>query len=479
MVGRLLDRLILGGLLLAIFVAPWPFGSVEFYAVDALAALGLVLLGLWVIKGVVEKGITLLLTPMHWVLLAFLALCLAQVVPLPFAVHQGVYRWNRISLDPGATNRAIIKFSALLSYFFLASQVVCTRRRLSVVVNVLIVLGFAVAVVGILNKLTFNGRILWFRESEFALNAFGPFVNRNHFAGFMELLIPLPLALIVGRGVGRDKWIIYGFMTAMMGTALVLSASRGGILSLSIQLLMFPLLARREWRQRKQLKDWSSTEVGALILPPSGTVPALPGEFSGAQNRHEAWRYILGSLVFVGCIIAGVIWIGAEPVVTRFSLSDQVAHARPIVQQLRPATWKNTIKMIRANPVFGIGLGAYPKIYPHYDESTGYFLVDAAHNDYLQVLADLGIIGGALGGAFVMVFIMLSRKALAAPGHLERSAALGSTVGCIGLFAHSFVDFNLQITANALVFLILVALLGSAEARIMNRERAFVNQAVE
>jgi len=476
MVGRLIDRIMLGGLLVAIVLSPWPFGSVEFYAVAGLAALLMVLLGLWVIKGAVEKKVTVFFTPLHWVLLAFLGVSLVQLIPWPFDVHHDVFRWNRISLDPAATKQAIIKLSVLLGYFFLASQLISNRRRLSLMVNTLIILGFAVAVVGILNKLTFNGRILWFRESEYVLGAFGPFVNRNHFAGFMELLIPLPLAMILGRGVERDRWIVYGFMAATMGTALVLSASRGGIMAMLVQLLLLPMLAGREWRHRQLLKEWSSSEVGMLVSPPAERLLAPPVELRGARKPAEVWRFILGSLALAGCIVVGVIWIGAEPVVSRLSLSEQPTPTRPIVQQLRPATWKNTLKMIQAHPLIGVGLGAYPKVYPHYDDSTGYFLVEAAHNDYLQVLTDGGLIGGVLGLVFLILLAKLSRRALSSASHLERSAALGSVLGCIGLLAHSFVDFNLQITSNALVFLILLALLSTAQLRAVRLEEGVASQ---
>lgn len=453
----------LGGLLVAIVLAPWPFGSVEFYAIAGLAAWLIVLLGLWVAKGWVEKNVTLCLTPLQGVLLAFLGLGLAQLIPWPFDVHEDLFAWNRISLDPPATKQALMKLSVLLGYFFLAGQLISNRRRLSLTVIVLMILGFAVAVVGILNKLTFNGRILWFRESEFALGSFGPFVNRNHFAGFIELLFPLPLALILGRGVERDRWIVYGFMAATMGTAVVLSASRGGILSVLIQLLLLPMLAQRQWRQQPQWPEWPAREVGRLALLPDTPLAAAAPAPERRRTRRGVWRFILAPLALAICIVVGVIWIGAEPVVNRLSQPEEAGgSAAPIAQQLRPATWKNTLTMIRAHPLVGVGLGAYPKIYPHYDDSTGYFLVEAAHNDYLQVLADTGLIGGVLGVLFLVLFVRLSRRALSSLDPLERSVALGSMVGCLGVLVHSVVDFNLQITANALLFLVLVAVLDSS-----------------
>jgi O-antigen ligase len=384
------------------------------------------------------------------------------MVPWPFAIHRGVFAWNRMTLDPSLTEQAVIKLAMLVGYFFVASQVVRTNLRLSLVVNVLIGLGFVVAVVGILNNLTFNGRILWFRESEYALGAFGPFVSRNHFAGFLELLIPLPLAMIFGRGAHRDKWVLYGFMAVTMSTALVLSASRGGMMTLLVQLLILPVLAQRERQQRRRLREWESEGIGALTSGASegNRVPSSTRSSSArAQRREDLIRNVIGIVVISATIVVGVIWIGAEPVVSRLSSPSEGSDPRLSHDQSRPATWKNTLKLIADHPIVGVGLGAYPKVYPYYDDSTGFFFVGEAHNDYLQLLADTGLVGGLLGVFFLVSFVRLSRRALSALIPLERSVALGCTLGCLGMFVHSLVDFNLQITANALVFLVLVALL--------------------
>ncbi len=468
--ARILDRMIWIGTIMAIVVAPWLFGSVEFYAIDLLAIWVVLLWGLWAIKALVEQNVTLFLTPVHAVVLAVLAWSLIQLVPFPFDVHHGVFRWNHISLDPPATRRAILKLSMLIGYFFLLTQLMHTPGRLRQMLNILIILGFAVAIVGILNKLTFNGRILWFRPSPYAANAFGPFVNRNHFAGFMELLIPLPMALIVGRGVRRDQWIVYGFMAVVMGAALVLSTSRGGLVSLGVEFLVLPILAGREWRRWRQLKAWSREGVGALTSPSRAPANSSSGARPSPDSGHFG-RVLAASLVLAGGILVSVMWIGAEPVINRLSLPRSSAHPRPIEQQLRPATWRNTLKMIRAHPLVGVGLGAYPRIYPYYDDSTGYFSVGAAHNDYLQVLADLGLVGGALGFLFLITLFRIVRRALSFPIPLERSTALGCAVGSIGLAVHSFVDFNLQITANALLFLVIVALACTSDWRVRRTGR--------
>jgi O-antigen ligase len=276
--------------------------------------------------------------------------------------------------------------------------------------------------------------------------------------------------MILGRVMDRDKWIFYGFITITMGTALVLSASRGGIMSLFIQLVSLPILAQLGRSQSKYpyAEPVPYPDTVQLVPMKRGADQSTPPPLS--QTQRELWRFMGGAMLLAVCIVVGVVWIGAEPVVSRLSLSDQTGQSRPIVQQHRPATWWNTVKMIRAHPLTGAGLGAYPTVYPHYDDSTGYFLVDAAHNDYLQVLADMGLIGGLLGVIFLVLLLKLIGDALSSPEPLERAVGLGCTVGCIGILAHSLVDFNLQITANALIFLILVALLNTVQWRAIQAE---------
>jgi len=236
-------------------------------------------------------------------------------------------------------------------------------------------------------------------------------------------------------------------------------------MTLLVQLLLLPVLTQRERQQRRRLREWESEGIGALTsgaaegsraLSPAR--PLLPSP-ARAQRREDLIRNVIGTVVISAAIVAGVIWIGAEPVVSRLSVSPEGGDPRLSRDQSRPATWKNTLKLIQDHPIVGVGLGAYPKVYPYYDDSTGYFFVGEAHNDYLQLLADTGLAGGLLGVFFLISFVRISRRALSTLMPLERSVALGCTLGCVGIFVHSLVDFNLQITANALVFLVLVALL--------------------
>lgn len=498
MISQWLDRLIFCGLLLAVCLSPWLFGSVENHAIDALGILLILLFLLWGIKCLIDGEVRLWVTPVHLCLLLFLGVVLLQMAPLLWSVRPlpvnlpdarstlGLHRWNRITLDREATARAATKLAILIGYFFIAAQFLRTRFRLNFLINALVLTGFTLALVGILNRLTFNGKILWFRPTDFASDAFGPFVNRNHFAGFMELLIPLPLAMILARGIDRERWIFYGFCGVLMATALVYSLSRGGLLSLSAEFLLLPILAEPELRRRRRMKEWEAQSIGQLsagavaedmldALPPTAPQGAPAAAFergkSGPSLRERlvsrpAWVAPLVTIFLVSSTVAlGVAWIGSEPLMSRLRSAGAEVLQGEAPRQSRPEIWRTALSVFRHYPVLGAGLGAFPRAYTMFDRSPGAYSVSEAHNDYLQVLADTGVVGGIIGCWFLYLFVRLAGRALRQPEGIERGATLGATVGVCGIFVHSLVDFNLQITSNALLFLTLVALLASSELR--------------
>jgi O-antigen ligase len=334
----------------------------------------------------------------------------------------------------------------LAGYFFLATHFIVGRRRLSLTIIVLLLLGFSLALVGVLHKLTSNGRILWFRQVDSIEIVFGPFVNRNHFAGFLEMLIPLPLAVVLARGVDRDKWLLYGFIAVVLGAALVAASSRGGVIVLAAELLVLPLVA---FKQREIVMRDAGYEMQ----------DASRSRASRIAHLASSLKTLMVTGIIIVAILVGVVWIGAEPVVSRFSLTAETPEL-PLTDQLsRPAIWKNTLRMIKDNAVLGVGLGAYPIAYARYDDSPGTYSVEQAHNDYLQIVADAGLVGAVCLVAFIVFIVRAASRALSQTAPVERSLALGTIIACFGMGIHSLFDFNLQVTSNALLFLLLIALL--------------------
>src|SRR5262249_32078106 len=129
--------------------------------------------------------------------------------------------------------------------------------------------------------------------------------------------------------------------------------------------------------------------------------------------------------------------------------------------------WSDTGSMIQAHPVLGVGLGAYKTAYPLYGRGDGSLLIDYTHNDYLQLIADCGIVGGTIALAFLVILFRTISRCVDAANPVSRAVSLGCAGGIFAILVHSLFDFNLQIPSNALLFLILLSVVsevGSARA---------------
>src|SRR3989441_11670815 len=120
--------------------------------------------------------------------------------------------------------------------------------------------------------------------------------------------------------------------------------------------------------------------------------------------------------------------------------------------------WAVTLDVIKAYPIVGSGLGSLGVIYTRYDSHNGLLRLEQAHNDYLQTLSDGGIVGGVLGLAFIVILFRQRFARRETDDKFRRGVATGALAGCFAVLIHSFFDFTLHTTANALLFFILPAL---------------------
>ncbi len=387
-------------------------GAVEVWSRSVLEIGAGVLFLLWGVLAVRQRQVEIHWNPLLAPLLGLVGFVLAQ--------------WFfGLSAYPYLTRVELFKLLAYLVLFFLAVQSFRTAEQARPFVWFLLILGFAVALFGILQFFTFNDKLYWVRPLRYGGSPFGPYVNRNHFAGLMELIVPLGLALLFLRGIRRDKLPLVALFTIVPIGALFLSASRGGILSFLFQLgllgfLVWALQAGRRTRL-----------VGAGFL-----VIFLAGAF--------------------------VVWLGVGHTFERFAqlwTSD-------LSQERRLMMLEDSWRIFLDHPGAGTGAGTLVTVYPQYASFDDARLVDHAHNDYLELLAETGIVGGLCALAFV---VLLFRRALASlqsdQSAFILAARTGALVACSGLLLHSLVDFNLHIPSNALLFALLASLATSSLER--------------
>ena len=436
--SKILDKTIAVGLLVLVTFTALAFGTVEPWSIALFELGATLLLLLWAVKAVIDKRLTVNVPATAFPLIFFVALALVECVS--YTASDG--RRVSLSKDVDATRSTVLMLIFLLVSFIIAANFFASRERFGTLIRFLIFYGVALALFGLIQNFTWEGRVYGFRVSKVG-QGFGPFINRNHFAGYMEMLIPVPISLIVARVVHKQSWMFYGFAAAIMGLALVISNSRGGMISLMAGLI-FIAVASSQLRRNIERRRFEQNRT-ASILKRVGAIAAI------------------GAAIFIG-----VIWIGAEEIVRRASDTiDQVKGTNNLQQPYvsREWIWKGTWSMVRANPLLGVGIGAYETVYPTYAGGDDpYFRIDFAHNDYLQVLADAGLVGGLLALWFIVLVARAVLRGIKASDPWMAAMALAAGAGIFSLLVHSLFDFNLQIPSNSLLFLLLSAVASYAGA---------------
>ncbi len=413
------------GICVSLTFAVLAFGAVELWASSILEISAALLFLLWGWVAIRQKQAEIVWNWLYVPLLGLGCFILAQEV-FEFSVY------------PYATKLELLRWAAYLLFFFLTVQSFHVVEEFASLGRFLLGLSFLVSLAGIVQHFTFNGKLYWFVVLHQGGEPFGPFVNHNHFAGFVELTVPLGLAALLGKAVRQDKVPVLVLLTAIPIGALVLSASRGGISSFLLQLVLLGFL----------LRDWRAAKA-----------------------------QILEAIVLVLVAGALIVWLGVGDTVQRF---ESLA-AEDISHDQRVSLFRDTWQIFRQHPWTGTGLGTLETVYPAYESFYSSQKVDHAHNDYVELLADTGVIGGVFALVFICVTFWRGLSNLrSCRSSAARALYAGALVGCAGLLVHGLVDFNFHIPSNALLFLILAALAttrtqrepdaGSGEPPVRDRE---------
>ena len=328
-----------------------------------------------------------------------------------------------LSFGPYLTKIELFKWTFYLLLCFLAVEAFGTSEERRRFAWFLLSFCFLVSLFALIQYFTFNGKLYWIVALSQSSGPFGPFVNHNHFAGFIELAEPMGLALLLSGSERSERTPLLVLFTVLPVAALALSASRGGIISFLIQATLLAWILRRNIAGRIKL-----AAVSAL-----GTIT-----------------------------LALVLWLGIGYTAQRFS---NLA-SKDISRDTRMLIYKDAWRIFRSHPWAGTGAGTFVIVYPHYATHYNSLLVDHAHNDYLEFLSETGLFGALFGLGFIAILfwrasanLRASRSSMAAQkSALTRLLYAGGLVACVGLLLHGLVDFNLQIPSNAALFLILAGL---------------------
>jgi O-antigen ligase len=382
-------------------------GAVEPWSEAVLEIGAAILLVVWAIKILTGGETEIVWNLLLWPLLAFWLVAAFQLAVGATAVAF-------------LTRIELLKYSAFVALFFLCVQSYRTRAHWRNLVWFLMSLGFAVSLFAILQHFTFNGKLYWLRELQYGGIPFGPYVNRNHYAGLMELLIPPGLAIIILGAERRDQLPLITLFTLLPIGSLFLSASRGGIISFVAEVIFLAILIIARRREKNALV------AGALVV----TLAALL-----------------------------VSWLGIGRALDRFANYKKLETS----EGRRVEMLHDSLRIFHDHRVLGTGLGTLQEVFPLYETYYDGLIVNHSHNDYAETLAETGVIGGLCGFVFLIFLFWKSWKILNSEGDPRNFAFhAGALVACLGLLVHGGVDFNFRIPSNELIFLLQAALASSA-----------------
>ena len=389
-------------------------------------------------------------------LFLFLLVCLFQMVPLPLAFLQKISPGTAalyarlglsltqhstlntqhflmpLTLSLSTTSAALLKWITYASVFFIAATLAPSDWGFSPqawttwLFVALFVIGFAEAVYGLYVYLNQSDHLLWFKKKYYLDCVTGTYVNRNHFAGLVELCIPVSVGLLAsrissGRSAGSVLYLYFLVLgLVIMVLALIFSMSRMG---------QFSLIT-------------GAVFVGALYM------------MALMKRRGRQGGTLLVALLLVLCLggLWGV-WKGLGPVEDRWSTIASSYEDRSVV-------WQSTMKLFRNFPLAGTGLGTYELAYPPYKtDKLSATIMDHAHNDYLEFLSETGLAGCIPWLAFFLLFLCLSVRAwFRRRNTFSIFIGAGGLAAVFALLVHSLADFNLQIPANAMLLFLVMGL---------------------
>lgn len=397
-----IDAVLLYGTFALLMFGPLAFGAVEPWSIFCVEIGTVVLVLLWLAKQWLDDEITIHWNPLFLPMLAFAGLIAVQII-------FGFSAYKHDTISEG------LLYSAYGVLCFLVTQILRRSSQARKVALLLAVFGVAVAAFALLQGVAPNGKLYWMRVPRLGGKIYGPYVNHNHYAGLMELLVPIPLVISLSRLAAEKTRIAAGAAAAIMTGTIFLSGSRGGMLAVFAELAIF----------------------GVILL-----------------RQKRSARIALGIATFAAVLVSLLVWLGGKELTAKVGSISQEARGE-ISGGMRLSIYKDGIRMFGHRPVLGWGLGTFPVVYPQFRSFYTNFFVNEAHNDYVQLLAEMGTLGFGTMVWFLAVMYRHARRKIAKwPDEVTGAATLACSLGVIGILLHSLVDFNLQIPANAALFFV-------------------------
>jgi O-antigen ligase len=407
--GGLAEVLLRCGIVALLIAAPLFFGATSTYAGLALVCAAWLLLTVFVARGAAQGRLYLPSNPV--------------TIPAALLLAFAAVHWlTGIAAGPLQGQQEWLRWTAYAALAVVAVGLFDSPQRVRAMLHVMAMGGALVALLGIAQHLTGEGKIYWLIEPPYGGWSFGPYPNRNHFAGLMELWMPVALGLaLLEENRSWMRWASWAAVV-VMGCAVILSGSRAGLLVMIAQFVFFAAWVVSQRSGRRPAVAFAAVVVSMLMI-------AL------ALGGTQGFERVLGTI-------------------------------QPSPAQLDEATgnripaWRDTFTLFRQNWLLGAGLESFGRLFPSVRSFSTDKYWSHAHNDFLQFLAELGLVGGILAAwALVAGGRCALRNLSSQAGSANAPLLAGLACACAGFLLHGWLDFNFHVPANAATFAVLAALL--------------------
>jgi O-antigen ligase len=454
---RIYRKIIEYGLIVLLVFSPLPAASVEDWSILIIELGAAMLTAAYLLMSntpQVNVKLQRSLGFLRWAFIGLFGYLALQIIPWPKSILQLLspqayslqeqfsprfpqLKFLSLSLAPGQTLREALELLAYVLIGFLVVQTVTHRRQIKQIMTVLVIMGAFEAFYGLFELYRKNPHVFFYKKVYNVGSASGTFVNRNHFSGYLELVIPLAVCLIISRidmfSLANKNWsekiaqlTARGFTTniltlvglVVMALAVILSNSRSGVFLLLMTFILF-------------------FEMTVYHF--------------GKTKYRQVWIKKFLKVTFI-IIALAAFYIGVEATVGRFSVDN-------LLQGGRPQYWGNVLTIVKDFPLFGTGLGTFASVYPVYQTVALEGQLTHAHNDYLEYLSELGLVGFILLLGAIAFIVLDSFSTWSERRNPEiKGLAMGGLIAVVIMLIHSITDFNLHIPANKLLFTVVLSL---------------------
>ena len=384
--------------------------------------------------------------PVLILLMGFLVWTGIQIIPVPVNFLQlisphaanlvsasGGNGYASIAIDPDLAAKSLLKGLSYITIMALMLILIDSHKKIRWLAYTVLVAGLFQAAYGSWMILSGTEHTFFIEKEAYRGSATGTFINRNHLAGYLEMVLAMGIGLLISN-LSNERSRDWRHRLRRFSETLL---SPKALIRVTLIVICIGLILTKS-------RMGNAAFFGSLII--SGILFLVI-----ARHATRSTTIFLISLVVLDIMLVGS-WVGVDKVVQRMEKTS-------VALEHRDEVARDTLTMIKEQPLTGIGSGNYFSVFPNYQQLDIWDNYYHAHNDYLEFLSESGLIGTLFLAAAVLYSLMMAFQAMRRRhSALMQGMAFASFMGIVSILIHSSVDSNLQVPANAIMFVLLMGL---------------------